>query len=365
MDSQQWRPGQWVEVKNLDEILASLDADGRLDGLPFMPEMIEYCGHRFQVFKRAHKTCDSPNGLGSRFMPDAVHLEGVRCNGRHHGGCQARCLIFWKDSWLKEAPEPAGADDPSRTSQTVFTLWGSSHQNAKAVWTGSRKKEDPNQPHEPLYVCQSTTLPTSTRPIPTWDLRQYVQDYRSGNVGLWRILTTFLLYLYRVLETSRLGLGWFLRWSYDLVQKSRGGTLYPWRWGAIPNELPTPRSKLDLKPGEFARVKSYPEIVKTIHENRTNHGMIFDPEMVPYCGGTYRVLDRVTRIIDEKTGRLQTLKNDCIILENVVCKACYIKKQRFCSRSIYPFWREVWLERVAESRGEKVRSRDSFAVDHT
>ena len=31
--------GEYVEVKGLSEILASLDADGAPDGLPFMPEM--------------------------------------------------------------------------------------------------------------------------------------------------------------------------------------------------------------------------------------------------------------------------------------------------------------------------------------
>ena len=32
---------------------------------------------------------------------------------------------------------------------------------------------------------------------------------------------------------------------------------------------------------------------------------MWDAEMVPYCGGTYRVLKRVSRIIDEKTGLMK------------------------------------------------------------
>jgi hypothetical protein len=35
-----FRPGDLVEVKTPDEILATLDADGTLDRLPFMPEMV-------------------------------------------------------------------------------------------------------------------------------------------------------------------------------------------------------------------------------------------------------------------------------------------------------------------------------------
>lgn len=65
-----------------------------------------------------------------------------------------------------------------------------------------------------------------------------------------------------------------------------------------------------------------------------------------YCGETYRVLARVNQIIDEKTGRMQYMKNDCIILDAVVCRACYSKHRRFCPRSIYPYWRAIWLERA-------------------
>jgi len=37
-----YRAGDWAEVKSADEILASLDERGCLDGLPFMPEMLQY-----------------------------------------------------------------------------------------------------------------------------------------------------------------------------------------------------------------------------------------------------------------------------------------------------------------------------------
>ena len=93
--------GELVQVKTAVEILATLDEQGTLDKLPFMPEMLQFCGKRFKVFKRAHKTCDTINYTGARHMADAVHLDGVRCDGNSHGGCQAECLIFWKEIWLK------------------------------------------------------------------------------------------------------------------------------------------------------------------------------------------------------------------------------------------------------------------------
>jgi hypothetical protein len=51
----------------------------------------------------------------------------------------------------------------------------------------------------------------------------------------------------------------------------------------------------------------------------------------------------VNRIINEATGEMMVLKNPCIILEGVICTSDY---HRLCPRGIYPYWREIWLERV-------------------
>ncbi|MGD0614565.1 MAG: hypothetical protein ABSA69_03870, partial [Verrucomicrobiota bacterium] len=80
-------------------------------------------------------------------------------------------------------------------------------------------------------------------------------------------------------------------------------------------------------------------------ENK-NRGLFFDAEMVPYCGGTYRVLKRVDRILDEKTGKMVRFKNQAVILEGVICQSRYSDCRMFCPRAIYSYWREIWLERV-------------------
>ena len=36
--------------------------------------------------------------------------------------------------------------------------------------------------------------------------------------------------------------------------------------------------------------------------------MHFDAEMVPFCGGVYRVRTRVTKFINETTGKMSTMK---------------------------------------------------------
>jgi len=73
--------GDWVEVRSKAEILATLDKSGRLEGLPFMPQMFKCCGKQFKVYKRAHKTCDTVSGdYVGRLLPNGIHLD-LRCDG--------------------------------------------------------------------------------------------------------------------------------------------------------------------------------------------------------------------------------------------------------------------------------------------
>jgi hypothetical protein len=342
--------GELVEVRSKEEILATLDKNGQLEALPFMPEMFQYCGKQFRVFRRAHKTCDPPNGLRGRRMERAVHLEDVRCDGDRHGGCQARCLIFWKEAWLKRVSAAAVAI-PAKSRQESPKAGQSITE--EDVLAGTRRADVPGDASDPVYVCQSTQVAQATHPLHWWDCRQYVEDFTSGNVRILQLLSAFAFFVMNQVATAGIGLG-VLRSGYDLVQRWRGATPYPMRQGKIPRGTKTPSAKLDVQPGELVRIKSYNEILSTLDENSHNRGMWFDAEMVPYCGGTYRVLERVSKIINEKTGKMQPLKNDCIMLEKVVCLACYSKYRRFCPRSIYPYWREVWLERVQPPLPAKV-----------
>jgi len=93
-------------VRSVEEILAPLDDRGSLDALPFMPEMLQYCGRRFRVVKSARKSGDTILTSRNRRMKNAVHLEGLRCGGTAHDGCQALCLLFRKEAWLKPVRGP-------------------------------------------------------------------------------------------------------------------------------------------------------------------------------------------------------------------------------------------------------------------
>jgi hypothetical protein len=330
--------GEWIEVRTKEEILATLDSNGRLEALPFMPEMFQYCGQRFRVYKRAHKTCDPPNGLGGRRMLSAVHLEGIRCGGQYHGGCQAGCLLFWKEAWLKKVSETKKAEPAPHANGNGCTEDG--------VIAGTRAGG--GDAEAPVYVCQSTQISSATQPLPWWDLRQYWEDLTSGNVRPSQMLAAFLFFLYQTMAEAGIGLGSALRWAYDNFQKWRGGSPYPTRRGKVLRGKRTPRSKLDFEAGDTVKVKDFGKILETLDEDSRNRGMYFDAEAVPFCNGTYRVRQRVQQIINEKTGKMMHFKTDAIILEDVFCQARYATCRRFCPRSIYTYWREIWLERIAE-----------------
>ena len=68
-----FKRGDRVEVRSPAEILRTLDDDGTLDRLPFMPEMLRYCGRQFTVDSRASKVCDTVTAdLTSRRMADTA-----------------------------------------------------------------------------------------------------------------------------------------------------------------------------------------------------------------------------------------------------------------------------------------------------
>ena len=343
------RAGDWVEVRSKEEILRSLDKNGRLEELPFMPQMFQYCGKRFRVFKRAHKTCDTTAfTMVGRRLADAVHLE-LRCDGNAYGGCQAACLIFWKEAWLRQVKEEAspGEISPRGQSRGGDERVSEDHCSEEDVWKATRVQD--HQPgQEPTYSCQATRLPNFTTPLRWWDIRQYVEDYASGNVTLGRILCGFIYVSYYHLALARRDrLGRPARWFYDQFQKLVGGVPFPRRKGSIPAGQPTPACTLNLQPGELIQVKSYKEILATL-DGVKNRGMNFDAELVPYCGGVYRVKARVERFINEKNGRMATLKTPAVILEGVWCQSRYSDCRMFCPRGIYSWWREIWLERVPE-----------------
>jgi hypothetical protein len=163
-----------------------------------------------------------------------------------------------------------------------------------------------------------------------WDIRQYVREIRTGNVGLRELLRVLLIAIFN--------------FTHEQV---RGWRRYPFMDSKLIGQNPEKNAgELGLKPGEIVQIKSKEEIINTLNGRSRNKGLLFDKEMVKYCGRKVKVLKRVNKIIEESTGRMITMKNECIILEGVVCCGEYSEDRLLCPRSIYPFWREIWLKRI-------------------
>jgi hypothetical protein len=320
------RVGEIVEVRSEAEIMATLDARAELESLPFMPEMLQFCGRRFRVDKLAVKLCDTIGSTGMYRMRNAVHLEGVRCDGQAHGGCQAGCLVYWKEAWLKRAAA-SGHDRVEQARETAAPLC------TRAALTAATRRGSAASGDE-RFSCQATELlrAAPTR-VPPWDIGQYVLDVRSGNASLLATIRALAIGLFNEYQDlSRRFLPRRLR--------IRGGMRLPFLEGRLKK---TPDGTLALLPGELVRIKSKQEIVSTLDVNNSTRGLSFDPEMWWYCGREARVLRRVDQLIDERTGELLRLKRSCIVLEGVTCRGAY---HRCCPRADFPYWREVWLERV-------------------
>jgi hypothetical protein len=334
------RVGELVEVRSEPEILATLDENGELESLPFMPEMLQFCGQRFRVDKLALKLCDTIDWTGMYRMRHAVHLQGVRCDGQAHGGCQAGCLVYWKEAWLKrvEASGPQADSDGDGVERGGAPAAGQQEQLPRCTRTeliARAHNQGATAPSgEETYSCQATELiRAAPERIPSWDLRQYVLDVRSGNATTLAMIRSLCVGLFNEFQDlSRKVLPERLRlW---------GGRRFPFIEGKLKR---TPEASLGLEPGELVRVKSKEAIVQTLDVHNRNRGMSFDAEMLKYCGRQARVLRRVEQIIDERSGKLMRFKNPCIVLEDVICTSDY---HRLCPRGIYPYWREIWLERV-------------------
>ncbi|HWG57920.1 MAG TPA: hypothetical protein VN661_02620 [Candidatus Acidoferrales bacterium] len=325
-------PGDLAEVRSAEEILSTLDGEGRLEGAPFMPEMLAYCGRRFEVLRRADKTCAPDQSI--RRLRNTVLLKELRCDGSAHGGCEAGCLFFWKEQWLKR-PQASGRATPNLTDADKKDDCPRNFPSAgyaralraveQATRTASITREGAVRER---FSCQTTEVARFTTFLPWWDPRQYVRDVASKNVTFGDLWRGILIGARNKLACAR---------GRPDVRMVAG------------DNIRTPRQNLDLQPGDLVQVKSREDIGQTLNSSGKNRGLRFSPGMVGYCEKEFRVLRRVNKIIDEKTGEMISLKTGCVILEGAVCPP---SARRFCPRMVYQYWRDVWLKKLEQPTAE-------------
>jgi hypothetical protein len=291
--------GDIVEVRSESEILATLDSQGTLKGIPFMPEMGKFCGRRFRVLGRLEKVyLDGRRYIGR--LADTVMLDEVRCDGTAHGGCQVGCLVLWKEAWLR-----AGQGEPNPPPVKLLPI-----VTAPPTCGGEGK-----------FSCQATELVHAVVRISPLALWRYAREYFWGERSLGQLLKmASLMAVNKVRRRLRLPL-----------------------YGSTRGHLEkTPEITLNLQPGDMVRVKSREEIRATLDHLGRNRGLVFLPDMVRFCGQTFRVARRMERAVMDLTGEMRQLHNT-VALETVHCSGISLGA---CGRRCYHLWREAWLEKV-------------------
>jgi hypothetical protein len=298
-------PGDWVEVRSEAEILATLDADGTLDHLPFMPEMRSFIGRHFRVKARADRTI--AENLGLRSMVDTVHLEGVYCDGAAHGGCCRACLVFWKEAWLRRVSDRTAPPPPAARPGRVQLKTQESEGGG--------------------YFCQATRLHAASKPLRIRHVRLHVSALWNENLSPLTLGRSIMIFAHDAAVHLRV---------------LRGNP-----WSIVPGTCDgkTPSVSLSLEPGERVRVKSEREILDTLDKKGKNRGLDFSREMLRFCGQELTVLQRCDRLIRDYSPQMVKLR-DTVILEGIDYEAL---PGLAIPRGEYCFWRECWLERVGGS----------------
>ncbi len=305
-------PGTKVAVATPDELAATLDADGTLDALPFMPEMLKACGGVFTVAMRAERACArglAPGENPLRQLTGCVVLEGLRCDGSAHDGCQLGCALLWKEAWLR----PLGAGEPELPAPALA--------DPAPLRLRTRREGSPAS-----IFCQATELVRATHQGPSrWSPRPYL-----------RLLSL------RTLTPGQLA-GMLTRSALARLRSAARALRSPRRW-------PAGEDAVDLKPGNRVEVKPAPLIRATLDPAGRHRGLGFGADMLVYCGRRYRVRDRVRVLVQEETGQLRSVRGT-VTLEGTDCR-----RHMGCARQMPYLWREEWLRRVPAEQAEPVPS---------
>jgi hypothetical protein len=275
-----------------------------------MPEMVEFCGKRFQVSNRVVKTCTSGTKAGSSMRvfrtDDVVLLDGLRCSGADHDGCQKACVIFWREAWLR------GVDDPA-----VQAVVGVGREQLLARLKTSTGPQS--------YFCQAGELLKATDHLSRGErFTKCFSEIRTGNCSIWEMagrIGTWLIWRIR-----RVFLGAYARGT----NKS------------------TPVECLNLQAKEWVEIKPIEIIIRTLDKTANNRGLWFSPDMRLLCGQRRQVEKRVDKIITDGTGQMRQLRNT-VFLEGSYCGCAHVAFGG-CSRREYVYWREIWLDRADDSR---------------
>lgn len=210
-------------------------------------------------------------------------------------------MVIWKTEWLAPANDQH-ARDGMNAPEAMKQLLDFAIANAM---------------NSELANCQATQLHQITHKRNRLNVGRYIDEVNLNRVSVTAMATSFC--------------GGML------------GRVVGSKQSVVGTQKRTPTSDLKLPPGDKVIVKSEQAIIETLDANGKNRGLWFDPVMLRYCGQELKVIQRITTLVDEMSGRIRHLKIPSVVLEDLQCQP---GERRFCSRLLHLFWREAWLERA-------------------
>jgi CelD/BcsL family acetyltransferase involved in cellulose biosynthesis len=328
-------PGDFVRVRRLEDILGTLDENGYSRGCKFSAPMVRFCGQAYPVLKEVERYFDHARGamLASRGV---FLLEEACCDGSafpEAGGCDRRCLHFWRREWLEPVPalvSAGGSPDPD----LVGSLASQSGLEHCQLWAGCSGRAE--------------RLP--------WRLRR-------GGRALLQALSA---------AGSRLGSG-----AFDVFGGAAKQILRLLRSASSPQAVssdPPPSSggkkkhaapshpTASFHPGTLVRVRSWPEIENALEAGNGAQACVTRHALQRFCGQEYRIAHKVNQYYHQARDQLLPC-HTVYLLEGVRCDGAGNPETSGCDRACYVFWHSEWLEPVEPPPGtnESGRSRESHA----
>ncbi|HEX5801444.1 MAG TPA: hypothetical protein VFY24_00355 [Azospira sp.] len=134
--------GDWVRVRDPEQVFASLDTHKTLRGLVWGWQQWPSCGTVHRVLKPVRRMMDDAYRV--RPISATVVLDTVPCSGpQGQHGCGRDCPMMYRDEWLEAAPPPLAADEAGSDHESEH---GGEHVHGYA---GPHRSFGHDQPYRP------------------------------------------------------------------------------------------------------------------------------------------------------------------------------------------------------------------------
>ncbi len=291
-----------VEVRSAEEILATLDEKGKLGGIAFTPQMVDFCGKTFRISKKANRIILESTGERRILKKPMVMLEGAICNGKAHGGCDRSCFYLWPEAWLKKTSSPGNGGLMMRDQKEVIA--------------------------DIPECCQSNFDDLLEATLPDPRLALWLRRY-------WWRLKRNLWHL------SILGVSGYRSRAFPSTQSKNIINAE----NKEAKSSGTSSASLHLQPGDYVEVRPLKEIFATLDRDDKLNGMRFNKEMAKFSGYRFKVYRKLDKMVSEGDGRLLKVKTPTVLLEGAFCDG---KAHGKCDRYCFAFWREAWLKKLPD-----------------